>query len=107
MSFSAPSDTFPLPMMCLEVRAMNLSYGDQAMRALCRARHTEYVQEPLSERKTKSILRNISISLCHNKRTILTGWKRFFISSARLHKNRNMAFLSSILALDQKSTQNR
>jgi hypothetical protein len=55
MSFSAPSDTFPLPIMCLEVRAMNLSYGDQAMRALCRARHTEYVQEPLSERKTKSI----------------------------------------------------
>jgi hypothetical protein len=25
---------------------MNLSYGDQATRALCRARHTEYVQEP-------------------------------------------------------------
>ncbi len=47
MSFSAPSDTFPLPMICLEVRAMNLSYGDQATRALCRARHTEYVQEPI------------------------------------------------------------
>jgi hypothetical protein len=47
MSFSAPSDTFPLPMMCLEVRARNLSSGDQAMRALCRARHTEYVQEPI------------------------------------------------------------
>lgn len=46
MSFFAPSDTFPLPMMCLEVGAMKLSYGDQAMRALCSARHTEYVQEP-------------------------------------------------------------
>ena len=46
MSFSAPSDTFPPPMMCLEVRAMKLSSGDRAMRALCRARHTEYVQEP-------------------------------------------------------------
>jgi hypothetical protein len=57
MSFAAPSDTFPLPTMCLEVRAMNLSYGDQAMRALCRARHTEYVQEPLSDGKTKFIVR--------------------------------------------------
>jgi hypothetical protein len=60
MSFSAPSDTFPLSMMCLEVRAMKLSYGDQARRALCRTRHTEYVQEPFSERKAKSIPRNIS-----------------------------------------------
>ncbi len=51
MSFSAPSDTFPLPMICLEVRAMNLSYGDRATRALCRARHTEYVQEPLFDRQ--------------------------------------------------------
>jgi hypothetical protein len=60
MSFSAPSDTFPLPMMYLEVGAMKLSYRDQAMRALYSAWHTESVQEPISGRKAKSILRNIN-----------------------------------------------
>ena len=46
MSCSAPADTFPLPMMGLEVRATKRSFGDRAMRALCSARRTEYVQEP-------------------------------------------------------------
>jgi hypothetical protein len=85
MSLSAPSDMFPLPRMCLEVRAMKLTYGDQAMRALCRA-------SSLSESTEQQSMPAIPSVVCQEWRV---RCRAVLATSHIRSKIRSFAFLAS------------